>query len=133
MYNRLLSLAEVARAYIAQGWTQGYDARYSDGRGCDPSDPEAVSFCLVGAVWAGRTLLGQPYPLLRCLMDHIELTLPDPAFLWNDDPRRTKEEVLAVFDSVIDELRGHAAEPAGALAQSHADNPQPQKLLPVLA
>jgi hypothetical protein len=113
MYDQLLAISEAAREYIAQGWTQHDLARYSDGQMCHPSDPEAASFCMIGAIWAGFALLSDSHLSYRGLIDRINRLIPTDVVVWNDNPRRTKEEVLAVFDVLIDELRDTIAEPAG--------------------
>jgi hypothetical protein len=109
MYDRLLMLAEAARGYLDKGWTQRHTARYPNGIYCNPSDPKAVSFCMLGAIEAGRAMLGETYSACCVLTDHVERLIPVQTVLWNDDPSRTKEEVLAVFDDLIDELRDTGA------------------------
>lgn len=79
------------RALIQRGWTQRYMARDALGRHTDPHNPDAVCWCIVGASdrvdmppWA---LFDGRRRLLRAA--------------WNDDPRRTKTEVIACIDNSI--------------------------------
>lgn len=104
MYDRSRSIAVAARAALARGWIQGHQAHDANGNLCNPSDDRATSFCIIGAIERGRSELVEPYPsctrILECLWRRI-YTSP---VVWNDEPGRTKEEVLATFDAVIADL-----------------------------
>jgi hypothetical protein len=88
-----------ARALIEKGWTQG---RYFD----DAKN----AFCASGAIgeasgaWNddggnNRTHIGtEPWQIFSDVVKGPEnLSIP----IWNDTPGRTKEEVLAAFDTAI--------------------------------
>jgi hypothetical protein len=90
------------------GWTQGCDARDSDGRLVSPTNSRAVCFCATGAVIAVEAEeVGLRLNAIRSL--ERELTPPShqvPGMrvtlaFWNDQRRRTKKQVLALFDRVI--------------------------------
>jgi hypothetical protein len=75
-------------------WTQGAFARDSKGVYVDLYSEEAVSFCSVGAI--GRANCGEAYPHHKvvALCNLLEVNLLTK---WNDDPDRTKEEVIAAL------------------------------------
>lgn len=80
-----------------------------DGEDGDALAPDAVAWCLVGACQrvVGRDI-SYSDPLLAPLRDVIE---PDPRWyeapfglmlgMWNDQPERTHDEVLAALDRAI--------------------------------
>jgi hypothetical protein len=70
-------------------WCQGDYARNAFGHGVEVNDPRACSFCAVGLLVATGTC-DLNYPKLK---EHLGMRVVD----WNDDPERTKEEVLAVL------------------------------------
>ena len=51
-------LLKVARAYVHQGWCQGYLALAEDGEMRDPNDADAVAWCMVGAACAAAGARG---------------------------------------------------------------------------
>lgn len=71
-------------------WTQGALARDANGEKCYPADPEAVCWCLVGAVLR-IDFCGQS-ERLRKLESIIVCYVND----WNDAPARTIEDVRAL-------------------------------------
>ena len=98
-----LELLDHMTILLARGWCQGLLARLADGAACGVLDPDAASWCLLGALnrvtrsdasgmlvyaWLRRALIeeqpdcGSP--------TRLELTL------WNDAPGRTQAEVLAL-------------------------------------
>jgi hypothetical protein len=70
-------------------WCQGAYARNAFDHGVEVNDPQACSFCVVGLLKATDTW-GLNYLKLK---EHLGMTVVE----WNDDPERTKEEVLAVL------------------------------------
>lgn len=90
-----------ARSWVDKGWTQGYPARTAEGL-CtrDVSDPEATSWCVVGGIWKALAELGV-WSLehdARVLFEDVVGCNPAT---WNDDPWRTKEQVLEALDRAI--------------------------------
>lgn len=86
-----------ARERVARGWCQGSK---------EYMKPEAVFVCAQGAIW--RALSPAVYPkfgpaFVRFLqiVESMETVIRSRLPSWNDDPRRTQAEVLAVFDRVI--------------------------------
>ena len=96
-----------ARDRVANGWTQHYAARDVDNVPCGAKDDRAASFCAFGALWADGDVAGG----LASVAAYTRLTNElQPAFdkrhngdlaKWNDDPERTKDEVLAAFDAAL--------------------------------
>lgn len=75
------------------GWCQGAEARSFGGKAVSAEANVAASFCLVGAVIhtygerAARPIIVKLWSVVRTF---------SPAE-WNDDPSRTKEEVVALL------------------------------------
>ena len=93
-----------ARKLVAESWCRGADARDVNGFEVDPWDDDAASWSLLGAVVAvleREALLAGELPLdelgaaLYALADLIET---DSLVDWNDDPRQTQGNVIAVLD-----------------------------------
>lgn len=83
------------------GWTHGAFARTPEGKPTDPSDPQACEFCLVGAIlrcYPGPQVCIEILPRLRRLLFPGETTR-GALTSWNDDPKRTKTEVLNLLES----------------------------------
>lgn len=96
-------ILRAARAKIEQGWCQRCVARDSQGYRIyvgnmmeASRNPAAVSWCAQGAVFAaGGDINGPELPILGQAVGSC-------IGIWNDRPRRTKEEVLAAFDRAIE-------------------------------
>lgn len=94
-----------AQQKITEGWTQGAYARMSnevdDGGKVPVDSPLATCWCIMGAVFA-VTPAGVPY---RMALDKLKEAngWEDTSNIiqWNDDPDRTQEQVLELFDKVI--------------------------------
>lgn len=92
-------MLERAIARIERGWTQGASARDAAGeRVYLAHDPKAVCWCLVGAIQAEeRKQFRASDALYNVLFDK----LPRKGFRnlseWNDEPGRTRDEVLALL------------------------------------
>lgn len=89
-----------ARALIdtPRKWTRAADARTADGKHTWPSDPNAVCFCMAGAL----IRLGEiSTPAYRALLRHVTGgTLME----FNDAPGTSHADVLAAFDAAIAEV-----------------------------
>ena len=102
----MLNLLKRTRELIERGWTQGSSARDADGQPCDLR--RATCFCLYGALTQASYEEGGS--LMYWIMDPIREPLID-SFIkatgirniveWNDDAKRTKEDVLNALDETI--------------------------------
>jgi hypothetical protein len=99
-----LRLLQGARKLVAQSWCSGADARDASGSEVEPWDEAAASWSLLGAIVAvleheaargGELPLSELGSALYALADLIET---DSLVDWNDDPRQTQGNVLAVLD-----------------------------------
>lgn len=98
-----LQVLQTARKFLDDyGWIQG-DYGHED-----------IGFCAIGAIWTavwkffprgtgeqrerGGRLAGRAAKQLK---DSIAWPFSSTLASWNDEPGRTKEEVLALFDSAI--------------------------------
>ena len=95
-----LELLELARELIERGWCQGADARDSAGADVDPWEPLATSWSLLGAIVAALEEVSGAFGelplahLAAALYALAEIVDDDSLTEWNDDPRRTRDEVL---------------------------------------
>ena len=108
MENRELDSVEVlkrARELVANGWTRKTIARDANGRFVTVLSREATSFCVVGGLMRAQSEMGGfiTRNLRRVLEIAADIEYRDIAD-WNDEPGRTKEEVLAVYDKAIESL-----------------------------
>lgn len=80
--------------YIRKGWTQGFSARNREGCGVDPKSSCAVKWCALGAISAAY----QSRHKWADALTKLEVAVGTKGIgAWNDDPKRTKSEVLAAF------------------------------------
>ena len=89
-------LKEARRLIAEKGWTQGSFARHSNGDPIGPLGDNAACYCALGAIRKTGNGPEQVFAVFA-LADVVGDYVSD----WNDDPARTKEEVLAAFDEAI--------------------------------
>src|SRR4051812_37505337 len=101
--SRGLRLLQDARRLVAESWCHGADARDAQGSEVEPWDDDAASWSLLGAMVAvlerdasrgGELPLAALGSALYALADLIET---DSLADWNDDPRQTQDNVVAVL------------------------------------
>ena len=96
-----------AAALIEKGWTQHALARTIEGFTCHPNSPLARSWCLTGALKAvSGDLIGPA--LVSNLLDHARLGEAICLPSWNDNPCRTKKQVIARLLKAVTTLPSHA-------------------------
>ena len=81
-------------SFIEKGWTQGYFARDSNGMICEHYEPQAVSWCIIGAI---RAEYPNDFSQRQKCYNKLENILGSglsSVVEFNDNPKRTKEEVL---------------------------------------
>jgi hypothetical protein len=79
--------------YIKKGWTKGACARNAKGRAVGTCDEEAVAWCPIGAIDAAYPHMFEYRDACKRLQRVVGMSID----IWNDVPKRTKEEVLAAF------------------------------------
>jgi hypothetical protein len=108
-------LLQDARTLVAESWCHGADARDVNGLEVDPWDDAAASWSLLGAMVAvlereasfERELpLAELAAALYALADLIDA---DSLVDWNDDPRQTQDNVVAVLDQAAAAYRDNCA------------------------
>lgn len=79
-----------------ESWCQGANARNMAGTPVSSLDDDACKWCLVGAI-----IKTYPYALDRAKI-HVKIKsiVFKDATSWNDDPKRTHAEVLALLKEV---------------------------------
>jgi hypothetical protein len=99
-----LRLLREARTLVAEAWCSGAEARDSAGSMVSPWDDRAASWSLLGAIVAvlereashDREL---SIPELATALNALaKLVDSDSLIEWNDRPRRTQGNVVAVLD-----------------------------------
>lgn len=84
--------------YIRKGWCQGVSARDNRGHSCSPISTSATQWCLIGA-------LNAAYPehnkYREKIVSKLILRITHLRFAeWNDNPKRTQAEVVAVLQAI---------------------------------
>lgn len=77
-------------------WTKGVYARTAEGHRADSSKPEAVVFCLLGAIHRCYSHLGKHEVVKRV---EKELSGRSPCN-WNDDPATTFADVRSLIEKL---------------------------------
>lgn len=101
--TKLVNISRVLkRAYVLleKGWCQGCSARDSDCLAVSPTSPEAVQFCMTGAIVAS-TPDNQRYDAFEYLQDTVfkrQFSIPS----YNDAPNRRKQTILRKVREAID-------------------------------
>lgn len=87
-----------ARNLIDKGWTRGASARNAKGEAVYYGDPTAVTFCLIGSIHAVGALDTAYYAVWDALIKRGGSKVMSQ---FNDEPGRTKDDVLALIDEAI--------------------------------
>lgn len=102
----VLALLVRGRELIEGGWTQGVFARIPSGTWADVMHPEASAFCSTGALWRAQyertpaiTIEGHANVIVAVTWLGMVVGCSVPS--WNDDPCRTKQEVVDAFNLAI--------------------------------
>jgi hypothetical protein len=97
-----------ARVLLADGWCQGADARDERGEAVEPWDLEAVAWSLVGAVAA---VANDAEAEIANVVERVSMALAlaldlpiDALRRWNDEPQRTRGDVLDACDRAVELL-----------------------------
>ena len=113
--SRGRQLLQDARTLVAESWCHGADARDVNGLEVDPWNDAAASWSLLGAMIAvleREASFERELPLaelgaaLYALADLIDA---DSLVDWNDDPRQTQDNVVAVLDQAAAAYRDNCA------------------------
>lgn len=102
--NEVVSMLRQARSFIERGWTQRYYAVDEHGEKAWACGSDAARWCIRGAVIASaaeREDFTIRHKVYSYLVQGSGNEHEDSITSWNDDPNRTKEEVLAAFDRAI--------------------------------
>jgi hypothetical protein len=94
-----------AKSLIEHGWCQGTGARNAQGGMANPTNHDATSWCMLGALDAVTATAPRSNNYRRKLYlqahDMIYKVLGGDIADFNDEPTRLPSEVLAVFDKAI--------------------------------
>jgi hypothetical protein len=97
-----------ARSLVATGWAQGSSARDASGESVDPWSSSATQWSLVGAlvaVWAKSRRTRSERDTAIAAFQKANLSLlaatRDSPQSWNDEPGRTRQEVLLLFELAL--------------------------------
>ena len=106
-----IDVLKMARGFIQEpdAWVQECHAQNHIGEEEDPESPDAVSFCLEGAILRALTELeevGRGDALLE--IDAEVMSSDEHICEWNDSPERTHAEVLARVNATLERLEREA-------------------------
>ena len=83
------------------GWTQHVSARDDEGSSVCAHNPNACSFCTLGALERVYGHTDQSEPVYMKVLERVRGTQRVPMISsWNDNPNQTKENVIAVLKSL---------------------------------
>ena len=107
----VLEILKQGKERVTKGWCQGVLTRTADGVGVHGTHPLAVRWCATGAL---NTPLGGDFrdnEITAYLFLEERILGGRSVILWNNDPKRTQEEVINLFDRAINvwEMRGVSA------------------------
>jgi hypothetical protein len=92
-----------AKALIKKGWCKGSFARDKNGMGVPFNSPQAVKFCMLGAVY--RAAGSSSNNLATDLYHILCKVMPNTVSYFNDKFGRKKSQILAKFDQAINYKR----------------------------
>jgi hypothetical protein len=102
MSKVVVEVLKAARGLVENGWTQRTSARDVIGLAISAESEKACSFCVTGAVWKAAKKLGVRAIVVIDEMDaYCDRLHGKCAMQYNDDPGRSKGEVLELFDGCI--------------------------------
>lgn len=79
-----------------KGWCQYIYAEDAKGTAVNCREMSAMSFCMIGAIGA----IYHDTTTVREIRDKLDKYLGHPHASWNDDPSRTKDEVIAALEAI---------------------------------
>ena len=101
-----------ARTVLKNGWTQGTEARLTDGRPCDINNIHAAQFCIMGSFNLIAKSHSDRESMIDCLLPFLKIFFDSPTTpigakiaCFNDAKTTTLEDVLSVFDDAMDSLK----------------------------
>lgn len=93
------------KEYLKKGWCQHSLAMTKDDKAVTVHDPEAIKWCLIGAIFRASDDIRNEFPETRCHdrapMSIIASLIKEPVPTWNDAPGRRKEDVLKLIETAI--------------------------------
>lgn len=101
----VLLILKNTRAKIEEGWTQGGRARDAEDFRCLPTSPQAVSWCVLGAMDVTTRDVGSQETLDTARV--LTAVLPrkgDNLVSYNDHEKTTKKKMLTLFDRAIEKV-----------------------------
>jgi hypothetical protein len=106
--TRAVELLRRASGLIRRGWAQHAESRDGAGAEVEPWLPAATCWSLLGALVAAleeQTVRGEDLPLaqLADALDALALFVDSDSLAdWNDDPKRTRDDVLSVLEAAAE-------------------------------
>lgn len=101
--EELFSELSRVRELLSMGWTQETYARDADHAACEPAAPQAVCFCVLGACVKVEVETG--HNPVNLFLSEIKRAGYLDVPTYNDDPERTKEDILGLCDKVIERAK----------------------------
>jgi len=88
-----------ALKFMAKGFCKWFAAEDAEGHGINPLDRKAVKWCAGGAVMAAT--LTDSWPWASDPLNWLTAAAGKDIVTFNNAPKRTKAEMLEVFDTAI--------------------------------
>ena len=108
-----IDVLKMARGFIQEpdAWMKEWHAQNHIGQETGPTEPDAVCFCLEGAIIRALSELlevDEDELLLKEINDEVMSKNEDSMVIWNDSPQRTHAQVLARVDATLERLEREA-------------------------
>lgn len=102
----VLQILERTKFLISYGHCKGAPARNRQGEAVSDAEPEAVYFCLVGAVRRAirDTHNGIGIDPIMAIFHRLHVDYGSLA-TWNDAPERTQADVVQLLDDAIESVK----------------------------
>jgi hypothetical protein len=82
---------------VDRGWCRNRIAMDGFGKPCEPHDPKACRWCVMGAIRGASRDGGEANEARRALRNHLQLSATVSVPDWNDRSNRTQAEVSAAL------------------------------------
>ena len=111
VYKQTLEVLIAARDTIKdpRNWCKYYGAKNDRGDACHPKSPDAIKFCMSGAVTNVVNKLNPMFESTRMTIHTLRDVVPCIED-FNDDDKTLHEDVINVFDIVIEKMKTKTGE-----------------------
>lgn len=90
-----------AKGYVEQGWCQGVYAQDENGHSVESQSPQAVRWCLYGAISKASEITVIDPDTFNFLRINFPSIQGGYFSIWNDEKERTQEDVVDLLNKAI--------------------------------